>query len=312
MKIKRLTIITVVIFFAIILVGLAGMWLWGTKPTGVGETIVESNGSVNQFAYSLANKGLIHSPIMFRLQWGNDALQEGYYSLSGESVEDIIAKIKQGPNVVKVTIPEGFSSGQVAQRLGKNGFDADGFYELAQSEEGYLFPDTYFFVNDSTVDELLQNFKDVYLSRTDGLEISSEDLILASIVEREAQNDEERAKIAAVYKNRIDQDMNLEADPTVQYGRDLALIKSEGLVDTQLWEPLEAGQTKSINSPYNTYLNAGLPPGPICNPGLKSIEAALDPEPNFDYLFFFHDGNGEIHFSKTFVEHQDLIEQYGL
>ena len=142
--------------------------------------------------------------------------------------------------------------------------------------------------------------------------MSNNDLILASIIEREAKKDEERPKIAALYLNRLAQGMKLEADPTVQYGRDLALLKSEALANVKLWQPLSSGDTRSIASSYNTYANIGLPPGPICNPGLKSIKAAKNPEAGITALYFFHDAGGVVHFTNSFAEHQAAIQEFGL
>ncbi len=312
---KRKILIVLVIAVVAIVVGIIAWWLFNTSPTGAKETIVESNGtSTTQFASQLFTKGLVKSPIMFRVEWGwNDTPpQEGYYSLSGTTLEEMVATIRQGPNVTKVTFPEGFSSGQVAQRLGNRDYDADAIYELAQPLEGQLFPETYFFLNDASPQEIVDTMTAQYALQTEGLAVSDEDLIIASIVEREASTDEERPQIAAVYKNRLEIGMDLEADPTVQYGRDLGLINTEGLMNVQLWEPLSSGQVRTVSSAYNTYINGGLPPGPIANPGIKSIEASVSPTPDFDYLFFFHDENGDIRFSKTFAEHQAQIAQYGV
>jgi len=309
---KNIIIVFTVSVVALIIL-FVGLWFWGAMATGAKETIVQSKGGASQLSYELARKKVIRSPLMFRLEWGKSgAPQEGYYALEGKSLKEIITQIKQGPNVAKVTIPEGFSSGQIAQRLGKNGFDAQKIYTKLQGVEGKLFPDTYYFLKNETPDEIIKDLTDEYQKKTTELSLSEDDLILASIVEREAKKDVERPQIAAVYKNRLEQGKDLEADPTVQYARDLDLIKSQGLTGTNLWEPLGAGQTKSISSAYNTYVNGGLPPGPICNPGLKSIKAALTPEIDFDYLYFFHDKDGVIHFSKSFEEHKELIKQFGL
>lgn len=313
MKYKKLFIILgTLVVLAVIALG--AYWLTSTKPTGATEKIVESTGSTSQFAVELARKGIIRSPFMFKSLWGKNeaAPEEGYYSLAGTSLEDIIATVKKGPNVVKVTFPEGFSSGQVSQRLGNRGYDASAIYELAQPNEGKLFPETYFFLKGASPQDIIDKMMAQYDAQVEGLGVSEEDLIIASIVEREAKKDDERPKIAAVYKNRLAIGMDLESDPTVQYGRDLSLIKTKGLTDVQLWEPLSAGQVRTISSAYNTYINGGLPPGPICNPSIKSIKAAVNPEQNFDALFFFHDEDGNIHFSNSFEQHQSAIAQYGV
>ena len=137
-------------------------------------------------------------------------------------------------------------------------------------------------------------------------------MTLASIVEREAKNDDERAKIAAVYQNRANQNMLLQADPTIRYGLDTQTYLKNKSLDFEFWAPLTRADINNLNSPFNTYKQKGYPPAPICNPGIKSIEAAKNPEPNFDYLFFFHDKNGQIHFSKTYEEHLSNIQKFGV
>jgi UPF0755 protein len=136
--------------------------------------------------------------------------------------------------------------------------------------------------------DLIKLMRDNFDKRTKDLKITPETVILASIVEREAKDDAERGAIAQVYINRLAKGMKLEADPTIQYAKGN-------------WKAVLLSEYRSVISPYNTYLNDGLPPGAICNPGLKSIEAVIDPTPH-DYLYFFH-AKGETFFSKTYEEH---------
>lgn len=257
---------------------------------------------------------MIRSPLVFSLyiRIRSVSIKDGYYTLTGSSLRELTEAIAVGPNTNRITFPEGFSVAQMAQRLNAFEMDGDAFYESAKSREGRLFPDTYFFDEKASTDEIIKKMTDDFINRTTGIKLTDEALTIASIVEREAKKDDERAKVAAVYFSRIKQGMKLEADPTVQYGRDLQLVASRGLKDVKLWEPLKVGETKSISSTYNTYVHDGLPPGPICNPGLKSIQAAANPEKGFDKLFFFHDGSGDIHFSNSFEQHQELIKKYGL
>ena len=186
------------------------------------------------------------------------------------------------------------------------------------SLEGYLFPDTYDLPEtDATAADLLarqlDNFADQVLPRYDearqagttALDLHSV-LTLASIVEREAVVPEERPAIAGVYLNRLAAGMPLQADPTVQYA--LGFQPTTG----QWWKtPIFLEEYSSVVSPYNTYLNAGLPPGPIASPGLSSIAAVLAPEAH-DYLFFvaLPDGSGRHVFAKTFEEHQENVRRY--
>jgi len=184
------------------------------------------------------------------------------------------------------------------------------------SLEGYLFPDTYQFPKESeptrVVEIMLQNWdrrvsadlREKAAAR--GMTLY-EVVTLASIVEREAVVDEERATIAGVYMNRLARDMRLEADPTVQYalGQDAATGR--------WWTPLTTDQVQNTDSPYNTYRVEGLPPGPICNPGLAAIQAVVNPEPT-DYIYFVANkraGDGSHVFALTFDEHVANVQQYG-
>ena len=126
---------------------------------------------------------------------------------------------------------------------------------------------------------------------------------MASIVEREAQVPEERPTIAGVYINRLNQTMQLQADPTVQYG------KGVNPATGAWWDPLNAEDLQTVQSPYNTYLHYGLPPAPICNPGLAAIEAAIDPQSS-DYLYFVAKGDGSHAFAVTFEEHLANVERF--
>ena len=232
-------------------------------------------------------------------------LQAGNYKLSPSmDTGDIVDKINRGKvDAFSVTIPEGYRVLQIAKVLEQKGqVKADKFIDAAGGTEGTLFPDTYVFPYNLEPTKIIKIFRDNYETRTDNLNLDSDQLILASIVEREAKSDDERAKIAAVYKNRADNNMLLQADPTVQYVRDTQKYLKEKSVDFSFWEPITKQDYLDINSAFNSYKNKGYPPAPICNPGLKSIQAALNPEQNFDYLYFFHDRNQTIHFSKTYEE----------
>jgi len=134
-----------------------------------------------------------------------------------------------------------------------------------------------------------------FTERTKDYQPSKDDIILASIVEREAKNDEDRAKIAGVFINRLEKNMYLGADPTIQYAKgDWELLTSKDL---------------KIDSPYNTYINKGLPPTPICNPGLESIKAVKNPEKN-GWYYFFHLQDGTTIFSKDAAEHDANKAKY--
>jgi UPF0755 protein len=205
-------------------------------------------------------------------------------------------------NSIKVVIPEGWRAEQVAERLYKNGVikSEKRFMEIVKKQklEGYLFPSTYYFNKNMKEEDVINIFLDnfnknikVLFSKykiPDGLD-EYKVLILASIVEREAIFDEERPLISAVYLNRLKKNMLLEADPTVQYA--LGYWK-KGLTYQDLETP----------SPYNTYYVGGLPPTPICSPGVKSVEAVLNPA-NIDALYFVADNTGKHIFNVKYDEH---------
>ena len=235
----------------------------------------------------------------------------GVYEVSpGYSIREIYQMLSTGETKVeKVTIPEGYRVEQIAQVLAdKNLVDFQKFVDQAKPFEGQLFPDTYYFNPDDGEEKILSEMKADYTSRIAGLAVDNKILIVASIVEREAIKDEERALIAGVYMNRLKIGMKLEADPTVQYARDNSSIKSGELArDFKFWTPAVKADY-NLDSKYNTYKYEGLPLGPICNPGIKSIEAAVDYQKHDYYFFIQHDGN--IYPAKIFAEHQSNIAKY--
>ncbi len=270
-------------------------------------------------------------------------LEAGTFILSPNMPITEIARILQSAQAasVTVTIPEGWRLGQTADYLdaaqvvdgsryralaesGDLGTLDPGRYPflgsrpLGASLEGYLFPDTYEIPAEGAVAEDLLGrqldafaariwpaFQDAQAAGTTDLDLYAV-LTLASIVEREAVVANERPAIAGVYLNRLAIGMKLEADPTVQYG--MGYQPASG----QWWKtPVFLEEYSSVNSPYNTYLYAGLPPGPIASPGLSSVQAVLAPEEH-DYLYFvaLPDGSGGHVFATTFDEHLINVQRY--
>lgn len=229
---------------------------------------------------------------------------------------------KPGENFVVVTIPEGYELHQIAQLIKEKGLvDEDAFYEavgsgdfseypyiaeIPRSEnrlEGYLFPDTYTFERGQTAEQIirmmLDNFNNKVYSayRDSGTDKSLDEIvIMASIIEREAANDEERGKVASVFYNRLKIGMKLQSCATVQY-----IIKER--------KKVLSNKDTSIDSPYNTYMYAGLPAGPIASPGLSSVMAAINPEET-DY-YYFAAAADESHnvFSRTYEEHLNAAKE---
>jgi len=235
-----------------------------------------------------------------------DQLKYGEYNLSPSmNMLQILDKLVKGEVITyKITIPEGYTCKQIAELLEKKEIaEKEVFLELVKDSEktteGYLFPDTYEvpkkYGAENTVKLMLSNFnqiatKNKFENKAEEIGFSLDEIIiLASIIEKEAKFSDEKSKVSSVFHNRLKTGMKLQSCATIQY------------ILEEPKEKLDENDLK-IDSPYNTYLYKGLPPEAICNPGLDSIMAALDPEEG-DYLYFVLGENGRHIFSKTYQEH---------
>jgi UPF0755 protein len=258
---------------------------------------------------------------MARLTGADKKLLPGRYLFPGRvSQWEVYRKLRDGEVIPwEVTIVEGEGLREIRQKLTQGGFmEAEDFDRLssdrnflaglgieAQSLEGYLFPDTYRLYKGEAPEKILETmvgrlremFDDELKERTQAMGWDMHRVLtLASIIEREAVLDGERALISAVYHNRLKRRMRLQADPTAIYG-----VK-----------PLSAGVTREDifrETPYNTYRFRGLPPGPIASPGIKSIRAALYPA-DAPYLYFVSNNDGSHVFSRTHGEHLKAVRKY--
>ncbi len=278
--------------------------LLGPKDSSstVGRVIkIEAGLGRAEVAEQLAEAGVIRSSFAFyvysRLLGGK--ILPGSYEISPSQSGSVIAEILKTGRIktTRITTIEGWRLTDMEKYLvdEKKLTQFVGFAGMNQADEGRLFPDTYEIAIDATSEALAGLMKDNFTKRTEALKLTPEALILASIVEREAKTDEERPLIAAVYANRLKIKMKLQADPTIQYAKGN-------------WKAITTADYSQVISSYNTYLHDGLPPGPICNPGLKSIEAALSPSVH-SYYFFFH-AQGELYLSKTFEEHAAKVRRF--
>ncbi|MFQ6676851.1 MAG: endolytic transglycosylase MltG [Fidelibacterota bacterium] len=292
---------------------------WPQESPYRSATIQIPKGStVSDVSRILKEKKIITNERIFRMAvraLGYDKrLPAGSYSINGaKSNYQIIHQLVYGaPNLKRLTVLEGWKINDIAAEIEMVlGTDANAFLELCtkksllkkwniahDSFEGFLLPDTYYFMENEKPENILKKMVQEYhrfisdelrdRARKLGLK-ELEVITLASIIEGEALFDEERPIISGVYHNRLQKRMKLQADPTIQY-----IIKDgpRRLLNNDL----------KIKSPYNTYLNKGLPPGPINNPGKESIMAALYPNEN-EYLYFVARGDGFHKFSKTEKEH---------
>lgn len=298
---KELWIKSAAIFAALFLI------LWIIAPRKEVTVVLPEGVSASQAAGILKDKGVIVSRFVFRFAakvTGVDRrLKAGVYELKQHMwLFALLKELNAGSNKgIKVVIPEGFSARQIGERLEASGIcSAVDFenYVVQKNIEGYLFPSAYYFEPKTTPEKAAQKMEDEFF-RVIAPEYEKthpkpklsfrQVLTLASIIQREAVLSREKPMIAAVYLNRLRLRMKLEADPTVQY----ALGR---------WKKELTKQDLKIDSPYNTYLHYGLPPGPICSPGLDSFIAALNPAQT-DALYFVSDDHGGHRFAATNEEH---------
>ena len=284
--------------------------------------------STAEIAERLAEKDIIDSSLRFRLfarLYGyDDKFRPGSYTFTANmSDEEVFEKLLTGEKtVIRFTVPEGFGVKEIAERLSSLDLvDKEDFLKAAAdfapydymrkrqnvfyAAEGFLFPDTYNVDSDIEIDEILRLMAgtlDDRLTKTmrttaENMGLSIYDLItLASLVEREVRFPEDRPIVAQVLLKRLRLNMPLQTDATLQYLMD-APKEEVSIEDTQ------------IDSPYNTYQHTGLPPGPIANPGMASIQAVLHPS-DTDYLYFVADKLGHNHYAYTYEEHLNLVNQY--
>lgn len=278
-------------------------------PTGKIITIQE-DASFEETVRMLETEHVISSPFLFkvfaRIGQADRGIQAGRYIFSEPlGVSSVLHRLVNGISgipTVRVTFPEGVTVLQMAKIMTEKlpDFDSARFISLATKDEGYLFPDTYDFPQDSTPEDvrtrLLKRFNEVFASDTT-LDRSFDDIvIMASLLEKETRTPEERRIVSGILWKRIDMGMALQVDAVFGY------IKG---IDT--YHP--SGKDLDIDSPYNTYKYPGLPPGPIANPGEDSLRAALEPTKT-EHLYYLTGNDGVMYYARTFEEHKKNKEKY--
>ena len=325
------------VFILVLLLAVGGFYLWiqnaVATPYGNAEYpvtfAVTAGSSPSQIAKLLADKGLISSEWVFlyevRREEAGPKLQAGIFTF-GEplSMPQVIKKLMTEGRLppTKVLVPEGRTAREIGMLLSYlRGFDGEKYRELAlnskdsfqfkfsktikgKSLEGYLYPDTYL-LDDVSAEGLvrcqLKEFEQIFTSkfekRCKELGLSVHELVtLASIIERESGTTEEMKNVSSVFWNRLKAGWKLESCVTVGY-----VLEKPSVILTL--------KELAVDSPYNTYKYPGLPPGPVCNPGLSAIEAALWPAKT-NYFFFVATGKGYNDFSETIAEHNQKVAKY--
>ena len=285
-----------------------------TRPGPMAERktlLFERGTSLHAIGARLKKEGVVDSSRLFvwtaRLTGKQHGLKAGEYTFAKRaSLIDVLGQLRRGETVrYSVTVPEGLTVRQIQQLLTKTLY-VKGSLELLP-QEGTLLPDTYAYRRGESIEKIVERMRramDKYVERAwqkrgvnplarRFLKSERDVLIFASLVERETGKPSERARIAAVFYNRLLRGMKLQTDPTLVYWESKKLgVLGRGLRRSELLR----------DHPYNTYLHRGLPPSPIANPGRLSIDATLNPVESDD-LYFVADGTGGHRFAKTFAEH---------
>lgn len=287
------------------------------KPLPMTSPIVvemPKGGNAGVLAKQLKEEGVVKFPLWVKLTsraFGYDKkLKAGEYKLlPGMSLLDVLEKVSSGKVVLhRLTLPEGLTTNQMLKIIENNELLTGPITEPVK--EGELLPETYSFHKGESRNKFIVNAKkamdkalnEAWEGRDEDLPLNSQEelLILASIIEKETGVDAERQKVASVFVNRLNKDMLLQTDPTVIYA--ITLGKSD------LGRSLKRKDLQ-VDSPYNTYKTKGLPPTPICNPGLEALQAAAHPA-DTDYLFFVADGKGGHNFAKSLDEHNRNVKSW--
>jgi UPF0755 protein len=295
-----------------------------SRPAAVTRVLIPAGSTFAEATNLLDRAGVLAHPWAFRLlariRQNEGEIAAGEYRIPANSTSDeILRRLVDGAVDAKwVTFPEGFTAKEMAARLGRASLaDAAAFTRYAQttgivlggvrtpSLEGYLFPSTYLVPVDTPVDRIAAIFVSQFraalppdaTARARALGRTVPEVItIASLIEREAKADDERALMAGVYYNRLRAGMPLDVDATIEY-----IFPEHHDVITR--------RDLAIDSPYNTYRHRGLPPTPIANPGKASIDAAFAPRPS-PYLYYVYKGDGHHAFATTLREHEANVERY--
>ncbi|NBD74365.1 endolytic transglycosylase MltG [Patescibacteria group bacterium] len=291
--------------------------LWQHPPATFPErALVEipEGVSLDEAARILQREGVVHSHLLLSgvviARAGETNVQAGtYYFPEPQSLWTVADRLIAGDlklDPIRVTIWEGMTSYQMAEVLAERlgSFTADEFATEALKREGYLYPDTYYFRPDATVAEVMQTMEETFFERIATIEEDidtfgrplHEVVTMASLLEREARTFESRRTIAGILWNRIEREMPLQVDAVFGY-----------IQRRETFHPLYSDL--EVDSPYNTYQNTGLPPGPIASPSLSSLEAAVNPIEN-DYLFYLTGRDGQMRYSHNYTQHLNYKRIY--
>jgi UPF0755 protein len=314
--------ILLIIIFLLVVASISSAIIWyktSLKAPGTNkeETFVVKKGdTVEEIAQNLEEMGLIKNAVAFRIylfsQKIDEDIEAGSFRLSSnQTAQELAESLQKGQLDKWVTVIEGLRVEEIGENLVKE-FDIQKEKFIKLAKEGYMFPDTYLIPIEASEEKIVSVLRGNFDTKVDdmiknrakknGL-TTNQLIILASIVERESNNSEERPVIAGILLKRFTEGIPLAADATIQYS--LGYQKKE----KTWWKKDLTIQDLEVGGPYNTRKVVGLPPTPICNPGLTSIEAAASPTDS-PYYFYIHDPDGDVHFAETLEEHNSNIAKY--
>ncbi len=337
---KKVILAVSLLVLILIFSSVVGGWFFLTSPvskTKVAKIFVVPKGvTASYVAQKLESGGIIKSALVFKVYMkvtnGASKIKPGEFKLyTNDSMYKVIDALFGPPLEVWVTIPEGMRREQIVGKV-MNGLEMpdsdrvaflDSFLEETKGKEGYLFPDTYLFPPDITASMVTKKMLDTFDQKFDaearqkafsnGLDLNTV-VTLASLVERETRNPEEKPVIAGIILKRMKAGWLLQIDATVQYAiaSENCKLQNNNRSDDRencVWWPDVFGDDLSITSPFNTYENIGFPPFPIANPGIDSLSASASPQDS-PYWFYLHDTKGQIHYGATLEEHNENVSKY--
>lgn len=317
---------TLIVLGVLGILGVLGTGWWQISLSAANPTdttlrsfIIAKGDGVREISRGLRNQGLVRDQVAFFLlikKLGIEKnIQAGSFRLSPSMpAEEMAQKLTVGTEDIWITIPEGWRSEEIleylqGQKIDDERWTIDAEVRRWKMEEGKYFPETYLIPKQMTIEEIRQLMRRTFEEKFEGKLradanasglTGEEVVILASLVEREAKLEADRPLVASVLLNRLRAGMKLDVDATVQYA----------LGESGNWWPKDLSlEDLKIRSSYNTYLNAGLPPGPIANPGILAIKAVIYPS-STDYLFYISDKKGVMHYAKTLAEHAQNVAKY--
>ncbi len=279
------------------------------------KIVIKPGDNLNSIALQLENGGFIISRDLFesysRLTGKNKKLQAGDYVLPDRvSIVSLVRILSSSEGqAIQITIPEGFTVADIDKLLAdKKIIQPGALLKSALANEGYFFPETYKIGSNTNLDSIISKLKKEFLKRYPSLESEKNQkvVIIASMLEREAQTVEDMMLIAGIIQKRLKLGIPLQIDATVAYG-----VCYRVYIQGTFCNPAKVNLRENIkiDGPYNTYTRGGLPVAPISNPGDRAIQAALTPKAS-DFLYYLHTRDGRTIYSKTFEEHEENRAKY--